>query len=91
MRYNAFPYQRRPCPSCSDLVPSTLVYSLDGAARGVNFTVHECALCGTAVNRVVGYDIANPNGNNFLFVEPVKSSAQIKDVCKAAESVRYGV
>jgi|HubBroStandDraft_4_1064222.scaffolds.fasta_scaffold946427_2 hypothetical protein len=85
MRYGAFPYQERPCPSCSNSVPSTVVYSLDGEARGVNYTVH---VCGTAVNRIVGYNIANPNGNNNLFVEPVESNAVVKEVCHAAESAR---
>lgn len=86
MRYGAFPYHERPCPSCSNSVPSTVVYSLDGEARGVNYTVHECAICGTAVNRIVGYDIANPNRNNNLLVEPVESNALIEEVCHAAES-----
>lgn len=88
MKYGVFPYQDRPCPSCSSLVPSTVVYSLDGAARGVNYTIHECAICGTAVNRIVGCDIAGPSGKSDLFVEPVESQAVIEDVCQAAESTR---
>jgi hypothetical protein len=63
------------------------VYSLEGAARGVNYTVHECAICGTMVNRVVGYDIANPNGRSDLFVEPVESQTQIEEICRAAETL----
>ncbi len=88
MKYGVFPYQERPCPSCSNKVPSTVVYSLEGAARGVNYTVHECAICGTSVHRIVGYDIANPNGNSHLIVEPVESQAQIEAICQAAESTR---
>jgi hypothetical protein len=88
MRYGAFPYQQRPCPSCASPVPSTVVYSLEGAARGVNFTVHECAICGTSVHRIIGFDIANPNGNNHVLTEPVASQAEIEAVCQAAESSR---
>ena len=88
MKYGVFPYQERPCPLCSSKVPSTVVYSLEGAARGVNYTVHECAICGTFVHRIVGYDIANPHGNNHLFVESVESRTVIKEVCQAAESER---
>ena len=88
MRYGVFPYQKRKCPSCSTLVPSTVVYSLDGAARGVNYTVHECAICGTAVNRIVGFDIAGPSGKNELLVEPVDSQTVIEEVSQAAESSR---
>lgn len=89
MRYGAFPHQERPCPSCSNLVPSTVVYSLEGEARGVNYTVHECANCGTGVNRIVGYDIANPNGCNDLFVERVESDAIVREVSRAADAARY--
>ena len=88
MRYGVFPYQNRPCPLCSSLVDSTVVYSLDGAARGVNYTVHECAICGTMVNRIVGVDIAGPTRKNELVVEPVESQATIEEVCRAAESSR---
>jgi hypothetical protein len=87
MRYRAFPHQQRPCPLCNSSVPSTVVYSLEGAARGVNFTVHECAICGTSVHRIVGMDIANPNGVNQLFTEPVESQAEIEAICQAADSV----
>ena len=88
MRYGVFPYQHRPCPLCASPVPSTVVYSLDGAARGVNYAVHECAICGTAVNRIVGFDIAGPSGKNEVFVEPVESQEVIEEVCQAAESSR---
>ena len=88
MKYGVFPYQQRPCPLCSSPVPSTVVYSLVGAARGVNFTVHECAICGTSINRIVGLDIANPNGNNHLIVEPVASEEEIEAICQAAEFSR---
>ena len=86
MKYGVFPSQERPCPSCFNKVPSTVVYSLEGAVRGVNYTVHERAICGTSVHRVVGYDIASPNGNSHLIVEPVESQAQIEAICQAAES-----
>jgi hypothetical protein len=88
MRYGAFPYQTRPCPSCSSPVPSTIVYSLDPPARGVNFTVHECAICGTHVRRIVGYDIDSPTGKNDLIIEPVVSQQEIEEICIAAESSR---
>jgi hypothetical protein len=88
MKYGVFRYQKRPCPSCSSPVPSTVVYSLDGAARGVNYSVHECAICGTSVNRIVGFDIAGPSGKNELVVEPVESQATKEEVCRAAEGSR---
>jgi hypothetical protein len=86
MRYGVFPYQNRPCPLCKSSVPSTVVYSLDGAARGVNYTVHECAICGTHVHRIVGYNIGSPNIASELIVEPVACQAEIEAVCQAAES-----
>jgi hypothetical protein len=88
MRYGVFPYQQRPSPLCASPVPSTVVYSLEGAARGVNFTVHECAICGTSVHRIIGFDIGNPSGSNHVLTEPVPSPAEIEAVCKAAESAR---
>jgi hypothetical protein len=64
------------------------VYTLEGVSRGVNFTVHECAICGTHVHRIIGFDVANPNGRNELIVEPVESQEEIEAVCVAVESVR---
>jgi len=86
MKYGVFPDQQRPCPLCASSVPSTVVYSLGGEARGVNYAVHECAICGTSVHRIVGFDIENPNGNNHLIVEPIESQALIEEICQAAES-----
>lgn len=88
MRYGVFPYQQRPCPRCSSPVPSTVVYSLEVPARGVNYTVHECAICGSAVHRIVGFDIASPSGKNELIVEPVESQKIIEEVCQAADASR---
>ena len=88
MRYNAFPYQNRPCHLCGSPVPSTVVYSLDGDARGVNYTVHECAICGTFVHRIIGCNIGSPNMASELIVEPVESEREKEAVCQAAESVR---
>lgn len=88
MRYGVFPYQNRPCHLCKSSVPSAVVYSLDGAARGVNYTVHECAICGTFVHRIVGCNIGGLNMASELVVEPVTSETLIEAVCQAAESLR---
>jgi len=88
MRYGAFPYQDRRCHLCKSPVPSTVVYSLDGDARGVNYTVHECAICGTFVHRIVGCNIGSPNFASELKVEPVEFKAVIEAVRQAAESRR---
>lgn len=88
MKYAAFPYQQRPCPKCGMDVPSTVVYVAEGSTRGIDYTVHECAICGTLVHRIIGFDIANPSGSNQLFVEPVESQTEIEAVCQAAESAR---
>jgi hypothetical protein len=88
MKYRAFPYRQRPCPKCASPVPSAVVYSLEGRTRGVNFTVHECAICGTFVDRIVGHDIGSLNGKDQLIVEPVESQEEIEAVCQAAETGR---
>jgi len=87
-KYGAFPLRERPCPACSSPVPSTVVYATAGPNRGESYTVHDCAACGQIVGRIVGYDIANPNGNNHLFTEAVTSQAEISAVLKTANSAR---
>jgi hypothetical protein len=71
MKLGAFPLQEGPCPKCSVLVPSAVVYSIPDAGIGTHFTFDECPQCGTLVHRIVGFDIANPKGNNLLRVEDV--------------------
>jgi len=87
-KMRAFPFRERPCPGCSLLVPSTVVYTTARPNRGVNYAFHDCATCGQIVGRIVGYDIANPNGNNHLFTEAVTSQEELEAVLQAGNNAQ---
>lgn len=82
MGFKVFPFQKRPCPNCASQVSSTVVY--DDSNRDKGYTFHDCAKCGHLVSRIVGYDKANPNGNNYVATEAVTSQPEIGAVIRAA-------
>jgi hypothetical protein len=84
MRFDAFPLQERSCPKCARLVPGTVVYSIPDSGIGNHYRFHECPQCGTLVHRIVGFDIANPNGNNLVEVEDITSDSERHFVILAA-------
>jgi hypothetical protein len=88
MNLNAFPFKRTNCPRCSSPVPSAVVYTITGPYRGVNYVLHDCALCGHVVHRVIGFDIVNPQGSHTALAEAVKSQAEIEAVVSAAKASR---
>jgi hypothetical protein len=83
MELLAFPFQKRPCPSCASLIDSAIVDARDPHHCSTSFVFYDCAICGQLVYRVLSFDIANPLENNRLLVELVETREEIEAVTRA--------